>query len=318
MDQPRLITVFGGAGFVGRYLVQRLAERGARVRVAIRRPEEGLFLKPMGGVGQIEIVAANLRNWPSVQKAVAGADAVVNAVGVLYSAGAQNFGAVHGRGADLVARAAAAAGAKRLVHISAIGADAESDSDYAKSKAMGEAAARAAFPGVTIVRPSIVFGPEDGFFNLFGNLSRFLPVMPLMARQGETKFQPVYAGDVGEGLARVLFDATTAGQTYEFGGPRVYTFRELMEFVLRETGRKALLVPVPAAAAMIPATFLGLLPAPLLTRDQVRLLQHDNVANAGLPGLASLGLSAQPAEGIVESYMFRYRRGGAKVAPRFG
>ena len=176
---------------------------------------------------------------------------------------------------------------------------------------------RAAFPGATIVRPSIVFGPEDGFFNLFGNLSRFLPVLPLMARLGETRFQPVYAGDVGEAMARILLDDATAGQTYEFGGPRVYTFCELMEFVLRETGRKALLVPVPAAAAMIPATLFGLLPKPLLTRDQVRLLQHDNVANPALPGLASLGLNPQPAEGIVESYMFRYRRGGAKVAPRF-
>lgn len=317
MEQPRLVTVFGGAGFIGRYLVQRLVERGLRVRVAIRRPDEGLFLKPMGAVGQIEIVQANLRNWPSVQKAVAGADAVVNAVGVLYSAGSQSFGAVHGRGADLVAHAAAAAGAKRLVHVSAIGAAADSDSDYARSKAQGEAAVRAAFPGATIVRPSIVFGPEDGFFNLFGNLSRFLPVMPLMARMGETRFQPVYAGDVGEAISRILQDDATAGQTYEFGGPRVYTFRELMEFVLRETGRKALLVPVPAAAAMIPATLFGLLPKPLLTRDQVRLLQHDNVADPALPGLASLGLNPQPAEGIVESYMFRYRRGGAKVAPRF-
>jgi NADH dehydrogenase len=318
MDQPRLVTVFGGAGFIGRYLVQRLAERGIRVRVALRRPEEALFLKPMGAVGQIDIVQANLRHPPSVQKAVAGADAVVNLVGLLYSKGAQSFGAVHARGAETVAKAARAAGASRFVQMSAIGADADSDSDYARSKAAGETLVAAAFPGATIVRPSVVFGPEDGFFNLFATMARFLPVMPLLGRNGATLFQPVYVADVAEALLRILLDPATAGQTYEFGGPRTYNYRELMELVLRETGRKALLIPVPAAALAIPASLASLLPKPPLTRDQLRLLQIDNVANPALPGLAALGIAPRGPEGIIDSYLFRYRRGGAKVVPRFG
>ena len=313
---PQLVTVFGGSGFLGRYIVQRLAESGARVRVAIRRPEEGLFLKPMGAVGQVEIVQANLRHAPSVAQAVAGADAVIVSVGVLYSRGAQSFNAVHAVGARTVARAATAAGVKRLVHVSALGADAESDSLYQQSKAAGEKAVKEAFPAATIVRPSIVFGPEDGFFNRFANMARYFPALPLIG--GDTKFQPIFVDDVAAGVMAILGDPASAGRTYAFGGPRTYTFRELMQMILAVTGRNRLLVPVPMPIAMLKATFLGLLPAPLLTRDQVRTLQHDNVVPEGALTLAHLGVKPRPAEGIIESYLFRYRRGGQKVAPRFG
>jgi uncharacterized protein YbjT (DUF2867 family) len=313
-----LVTVFGGSGFIGRYLVKRLAQQGARVRVAIRRPDEGLFLKPMGTVGQIDLVQANIRNRPSIERAVDGADAVVVSVGVLSSGGAQTFEAVHARGPGLIARAAAAAGVKQLVHVSAIGADAESPSHYARSKAQGEALVRREFPGAAIVRPSIVFGPEDGFFNRFANLARYSPVLPLIGG-GQKRMQPVFVADVADALMAILNRADSAGKTYELGGPRAYTFEELMALVLEVTGRKCWLVPVPVQVAMILGAIAELSPlAPPLTRDQVRLLQIDNVASPDRPGLADLAVAPTPVEGILETYLHRYRRGGQKVAPRFG
>ena len=316
--ENRIVTVFGGAGFVGRYLVQQLAARGLRVRVAMRRPDEGLFLRAMGDVGQIELVQANLRNAPSVAAAIAGADYVVNLVGVLYPRGAQSFAAVHARGAQLVAEAAARAGVQRLVQVSAIGAAADSPSLYARSKAAGEAAVLRAFPKATIVRPSIVFGPEDDFFNRFAALARILWVLPLIGG-GQNRMQPVYVGDVATALARVLLDGDSSGKTFELGGPRVLTFKEILELVLHETGRSALLLPLPVPVAMMQAAVLELLPIPpLLTRDQVRLLQQDNVASAALPGLDALGIVPTPVEAVIPTYLQRYRRGGGRLAPRFG
>jgi len=303
------VTVVGGSGFLGRYMVKRLAEAGVRVRVAVRDPEAAAFLKPMGDVGQVVPVQANVRNAASVARAVAGADAVVNLVGILYQTGPQRFDAVHAEGAGTVAHAAAEAGVQRLIHVSAIGASDESEAQYARSKAAGEAAVRDAFPAATIMRPSVVFGPEDGFFNLFGWLATISPILPLVGG-GHTRFQPVYVGDVAAAVGTALGDDATAGVTYELGGPRIYSFRELMELVLEVTGRRRLLVPVPFAIAKIEAMFLQLLPRPLLTMDQVELLKSDNVADEALPGLAELGVTPTPAESVVPSYMARYRKGG--------
>lgn len=305
----RVVTVFGGSGFIGRYLVQRLAERGWRVRVAVRHPEGAAFLKPLGEVGQIKPVQANLRDASSVAAAVDGADAVVNLVGILYERGDQRFAALHGAGAGLAAEAAARAGAKRFVQVSALGADAASKASYAQTKAEGERQVRSAFPGATIVRPSVVFGPEDGFFNRFGAMAVISPVLPLIGG-GLTQFQPVYVGDVAEAMARILENDDTAGRIYELGGPRVYRFRELMELVCQVTGRARRLVDIPWGLARLQGRFLQMLPKPPLTADQVRLLESDNVVSDGSLGLRELGITPTPAEVVIESYMHRYRRFG--------
>ncbi len=306
-----IVTVFGGAGFVGRHVVRALARAGARVRVACRRPEEGLRLKPMGDVGQVTSVAANIRDDASVQAAVAGSDAVVNLVGILFERGRQTFRAVHADGAGRIARLASDSGVRRLVHVSAIGADRNSESLYGRTKAAGEAAVREAFPAATIVRPSIVFGPEDDFFNRFAKLARLAPALPLIGG-GHTRFQPVYVGDVADAVAAVAADEATAGETFELGGPRTYSFKELLELVLAETGRRRLLVPVPFAVAMMQALFLEALPVPPLTRDQVRGLRTDNVVAAGALGLGDLGISPTALEIILPTYLTRFRRGGGR------
>jgi NADH dehydrogenase len=311
----QVVTIFGGSGFIGRYLVQRLARSGWIIRVAVRHPERALFLKPMGAVGQITPIAANLRHEASVAAAVAGADAVVNLVGILYERRPQSFAAIHVEGAGRVARAAHAAGARRYVHMSALGADPASPAAYGRSKAAGEAAARAAFPEAAIVRPSIVFGPEDDFFNRFAGLARYLPALPLIGG-GKTRFQPVYVGDVADALARLAEDPATAGKTYELGGPSIYSFRELLEYLLREIGRRRLLLPLPFALAQLQAAFLELLPTPPLTRDQVRLLERDNVVSPNAPTLVDLGIQPTALELIVPSYVARYRPGGRFTAAR--
>lgn len=308
----RVITVFGGSGFIGRYLVQQLARRGWIIQVAVRHPDAALFLKPLGDVGQITPIAASLRHEGSIAAAVAGADAVINLVGILYERGRQSFAEIHAEGARRVAVAARAAGAARLVQVSAIGADSASPSDYARSKAAGEAAVAAAFPGASIVRPSIVFGPEDGFFNRFAAMARVSPVLPLVGG-GRTRFQPVYVGDVAEAIARIVDDSATAGRTYELGGPRVYSFRELLELMLAVVHRRRLLAPLPFWAASLQAAFLELLPVPPLTRDQVRLLQRDNVVAAGAPGLRELGIAPSAVELVIPTYLDVYRPGGRYV-----
>ncbi|MCH7888598.1 MAG: complex I NDUFA9 subunit family protein [Proteobacteria bacterium] len=305
-----LVAVFGGTGFIGRHLVRRLAKAGARVRVVVRDPEAGMFLKPMGEPGQIILDRGNLLDAGSVAEAVAGADIVVNLVGVLYESGPYTFAAVHVEGARSVAEAAKAAGARRLVQVSAIGASKRSPALYARTKAAGEAAVGKAFPGATIVRPSIVFGPEDDFFNRFAALARLVPALPLYGG-GRTRFQPVYVGDVAEAIVRIAGDPGTAGKTYELGGPHVYTFREVLELVLRETGRRRLLLPLPFWAAGVQARFLEVLPKPPLTRDQVKMLTRDNVVGAKALGLAALGIEPTAVEAVVPSYLGRYRRGGA-------
>ena len=308
MEQQR-VTVFGGSGFVGRYVVERLADQGAVVTVAVRDPEDAKFLRTLGQVGQVVPVAANILDAAAVARAVDGADAVVNLVGILFKRGRQSFKSIHTDAPATIGRAAAEAGVSRVVQISAIGAQSNGWSEYQRSKGDGEKTLREQFPGATILRPSIIFGPEDGFFNLFGMLARVTPVLPLYGG-GKTRFQPVYVGDVAAAVVNALADASAAGKTYELGGPAVYTFAELMEIVLRETRRKRLLVPVPFAIGEIQATFLSLLPKPLVTRDQILSLKTDSVVGEGALTLADLSVQPTALEAIVPTYLSRHRRGG--------
>ena len=263
-----VVTVFGASGFIGRYVVREIARTGARIRVAVRRPDEAGFLKPMGDVGQITPVAANIRDDASVAAAVSGADTVVNLVGLLTESGKQTFGAVHAEGAHRIATAAKAAGTERLIQISAIGADPVSDSTYASTKGAGENLVRDAFADASIVRPSLVFGPEDDFFNKFAMIARLSPVLPLIGG-GHTKFQPVYVGDVADAIAAIAGDDRRKGETFELGGPHVYSFRRLMEILLDEIGRKRLLVPMPFCVAALEGAVIERTPWPLLPRDQL-------------------------------------------------
>lgn len=308
MTEP-VVTVFGGSGFIGRHLIGRLTRQGWIVRVAVRSPSRASFLKPLGEVGQVTPIRAPIQDRIAVESAVAGADAVINLVGILYERGPQSFAAVHAHGAQAVASAAAAAGVERLVQVSALGADHRGESDYGRSKGAGEAAVRTAFPEAVILRPSVVFGPEDGFFNLFAGLARLSPVLPLIGG-GTTRFQPVYVGDVADALVTSVTDPACAGRTFELGGPHVYTFKEIMELVLRQIHRRRLLVPWPFVLAELQAAFLELLPVPPLTRDQVRQLRHDNVVTEGALTLADLGIVATAAEVILPSYLDRYRPSG--------
>jgi NADH dehydrogenase len=305
-----LVTVFGGSGFVGGQVVRQLAKAGHRVRVAVRNPNLAYKMRMLGDVGQIEVVQANVRNAPSVARAVDGAEAVVNLVGVLWESGRQKFQTLHVMGAKTIAEQAKAAGVKRLVQISALGADANSSSKYQRTKAEGEAAVRAAFPGAVVIRPSIVFGAEDKFFNKFGQMAALFPALPLIGG-GETKFQPVYVGDVAQVVAKAVASPAAEGLTYELGGPAVYSFKELMEFILVETARNRVLAPIPFFAAGWIGKVGDLSPiAPPLTSDQVETLKTDNVANSGLPGLAEAGVVPTAVEAVVPSYLYRYRKGG--------
>lgn len=311
-NSDKMITVFGGSGFIGRHVVRALAQRGYRIRVAVRRPDLAGHLQPLGSVGQIHAVQANVRNRASVDRAVEGAHAVINLVGILAERGRQRFDAVQDFGARAIAQAAAAAGVGGLVHVSAIGADAESASHYARSKALGEAGVLKAFPAAVILRPSIIFGPEDGFFNLFAGLARLSPVLPLIGAQ--TRFQPVFVGDVAEAVVAAVEGRAKAGQVYELGGPDVATFRALMEKMLHVIGRKRLLLPVPFALARLEAAVLQYLPGKLLTLDQVKLLARDNIVSeaaqaAGLT-LDGLGISPRDMDVILPSYLYRFRRTG--------
>jgi uncharacterized protein YbjT (DUF2867 family) len=307
-----LVTVFGGSGFLGRHVVRALAGRGYRIRVAVRRPELTGYLRPMGRVGQIQAVQANLRYPDSVAAAVGDADLVVNLVGILFERGNQRFDDIMAAGAETVARAAAAVDAP-LTHISAIGADPDSPSRYARAKAEGERLVLAAQSGAVIMRPSIVFGPEDDFFNRFAALARFAPALPLVGG-GHTRMQPVYAADAAAAIAKAVDGEFKPGTVYELGGPDVRTFKELMEFVLATTGRRRLLIPVPFALMSFKAAFLQFLPKPPITPDQVELLKRDNVVSdeAKRDGrtLGGLGIIPETMDAIVPTYLWRFRKTG--------
>ena len=315
----RLITIIGGSGFLGRHIVRALARRGYRVRVACRRPDLAGHLQPLGNTGQIMTVQANVRYPASLAAACEGAYAVINLTGVLYSAGAQSFDAVHSFGAEASAKAARAAKARLFIQMSAIGADANSSAAYARSKAEGEARARAAFPGAIVLRPSIVFGPEDSFFNRFAAMARVAPFLPLIGG-GETKFAPVFAGDVAEAVVRLVDKGEADGQTYELGGPEVLSFRQLLQFTLDTIGRNRLLLSLPWGVAKLQAALMGLLPRPPLTMDQVELLKSDNVVSAEAcrehRTLEGLGITPQGIEAIVPAYLYRYRKAGQFTAPK--
>ena len=319
LDESKLVTVYGGSGFVGRYVTQALARTGCRIRVAVRRPDLAGHLQPLGGVGQIHAVQANLRYPDSVMEAAEGADALINLVGILYETGKQKFSAVQAEGARNVARAAKTAGAEALVHVSAIGADPRSDSYYAQSKAAGESHVRKAFPDAVILRPSIIFGPEDRFFNLFASMARISPVLPLIGG-GRTRFQPVYAADVARAIVASLEGRAKAGQIYELGGPEILTFKEVLQRILKYTGRNRLLVPYPFWMARINAYFLQLMPSPMLTVDQVRLLEQDNVvevkARASAHSFEGLGIKPVPIDAVVPEYLVRFREHGEFAAFR--
>lgn len=311
-NNGKLVTVFGGSGFVGRHVVRALAKRGYRIRVAVRRPDLAIHLQPLGNVGQIQLVQANLRFRWSVDKAVEGADHVVNLVGILFEGGSQRFDAVQAFGARAVAEAARAVKAK-VTHVSAIGADKSSESDYARTKGEAEAAVLETVKDAVILRPSIIFGPEDGFFNKFADMARFAPALPLIGG-GLTKFQPVYVGDVAEAIARSVDGALQGGKVYELGGPDVRSFKELMQEMLAVIERKRLLAPIPFWAAKIIGSVAGLLPSPVLTRDQVTLLESDNVVSdkAKKDGrtLEGIGIAPTAMSAVLPTYLWRFRTRG--------
>ena len=314
-SQGRLVTVFGGSGFVGRQLARVLARRGWRVRAAVRRPDLAGPLQPCGNPGQVVAVQANIRRehrW-SVERAVEGADAVVNLVGLLAQGGKQTFDDVMADGAHMIAEATKSAGIGAMVHVSAIGADANSTSGYARAKAVGESAVLAALPKSVVLRPSVMFGPDDDFFNKLGFLASLSPVLPLIGG-GKTRFQPVFVRDVAEAIADAVEGKAKAGTIYELGGPEVKTFRECVEAVLAATHRRRLLVPWPFALAKFQAKFLQMLPNPILTEDQVELLKYDNVvADAAVAEgrtFAGLGITPTSIEAELDAYLWRFRPHG--------
>jgi NADH dehydrogenase len=307
--RSRRTAILGGSGFIGRYVVKRLAARGEVVAIGCRNAEAAKFLKPMGDVGQIEPLNVGIGDEALLPAFLAGNDWLINCVGILRETRAQTFELVHHTGPARLARLAREAGVDRFVHLSAIGANLRSSSAYARTKAAGEQAVRDAFPTVTILRPSVVFGPEDQFFNRFAAMAMISPVLPLIGG-GETLFQPVYVGDVADAVVRCLEDPATAGRTYELGGPRIYTFREVIELVLSEIRRTRRFVDLPFGLAAFQARLMSILPNPPLTADQVELLKGDNIASSGALTLASLGLAPTPVEAILPSYLDRFRRGG--------
>ncbi len=312
-SSPGLVVVFGGSGFVGTQAVRALTRRGWRVRVAVRRPQRAIDIMPMGDVGQIQLLRCDVRRDADVEAALRNANAVINLVGVLHETGSADFQTMHVEAAERIARAAASAGITRFVQISAIGADEKAEGAYGRSKGRGEAAVRAAMPGAVILRPSIVFGADDNFLNRFGQMAAGLPALPLIGG-GETRFQPVYVGDLAEAIARATSKAEVEGKAFELGGPAIWTFREILELILRETNRHPFLIPLPFPVARI----LGLLAelpariglAPALTRDQVVMLQSDNIVGQDALALADLDIEPTGLEAIAPSYLWRYRAGG--------
>ena len=302
-------AVLGGSGFIGRYVVQRLAAQGAVVAVGCRHAEEAKFLKPMGDVGQIATLNLDIGREELLRAFLAGNEGLVNCVGILSERGAQRFDRIHHEGPARLARLAREAGVERFVHLSAIGADPRSASRYEKSKGEGEQAVRDALPTATILRPSVVFGPEDQFFKRLAQMAMLSPLVPLIGG-GATEFQPVYVGDVADAVVRALADPAAAGRTYELGGPKTYSLRELTELVLEQTRRKRLLIDLPFGLAAVQARLMSILPSPPLTPDQVEMLKHDNVVAPGALGLAALGVAPTAVEAILPTYLDRFRRGG--------
>ena len=309
LANTRLVTVFGGSGFLGRNVVRQLAKDGWRIRVAVRRPERANFLLPAGRVGQIQLMKANVRNDDDARAALHGAYAAINLVGIIAQTGRQRFQALHVDAAERIAKLSKEAGAARLLHVSALGASESEPSQYFRTCAEGQARVRAAFPQAVIVRPSLLFGPDDDFFNKFAWLARMLPALPLIGG-GHTRFQPVFAGDVAAAIAKLLDDPSSAGKDYEFGGPEVLTFKELLQMILKETHRKPLLIPIPFFIARIQGAILQFLPMKLLTLDQVRMLETDCSVRGNLPGLKELGIVPTAIEAIVPSYLWRFRKTG--------
>lgn len=313
VSNPGLVTVFGGSGFVGTQAVRALARQGWRVRVAVRKPALAQDLRILGDVGQIQPVRCDITSPADVAAALKGADAAVNLVGLLFETPGRGFDTAHVAGSRNIAEACVAANVGRLVQMSAIGADARSEADYGRTKGEAEAAVRAVRPDAVILRPSIVFGNGDGFLNRFAAMSTTAPVLPLIGG-GATKFQPVWVGDVAEAIARSVSRADSAGRTFELGGPEVWSFKQILEYILRETGRRRLLAPLPFFAAEMVGSLaqitavLGI--PPVLTRDQVLMLKTDNVVAPGAEGLSALGIEATGLEAIAPSYLWRYRRGG--------
>lgn len=324
----QVVTVFGGTGFIGRHVIQRLVRQGALIRVPTRDTEAANYLKPMGEIGQIAPIPCDITDKASIARAIDGSDQVVNLIGILSKWGRSTFENIHVEAARAIAEAASEAGVKQLVHVSALGASADSAALYARTKAAGEEAVKSAFDGAAIVRPSAIFGSDDHFFNMFAGLARFTPIMPVFGcplipelklfgldtpidfdlyGDGGTKLQPVYVGDVADAIIKILDTPTLAGQTYELGGPKVYSFKAMLDLVLKECGRPRILLPYPFALAKFVAFFLELLPKPLLTRDQVELLKTDNVVSGDLPGFKELALTPSSAEAILPTYLRRYR-----------
>lgn len=311
----KLVTIYGGSGFVGRYIARRMAKEGWRVRVAVRRPNEAMHVKPYGVVGQVEPVFCNIRDDASVAAVMHGADAVVNCVGVLNELGKNSFEALHAEGAGRIARQAAQQGITKMVHISAIGADAESDSAYSRSKAEGERLVQAAMPGAVILRPSVVFGPEDNFFNRFAGMTRLGPILPIAC--GGTRFQPVYVDDVARAAVKAALGQAEPG-IYELGGPEIRTLRELMHDMLEVIHRRRLVISMPTFIArimafgfdMVQAVSLGLVANGVLTRDQLRNLRHDNVVSDTARGFADLGISPATLGSVLPDYLWKFRPSG--------
>jgi uncharacterized protein YbjT (DUF2867 family) len=309
-----IVTIFGGSGFVGKYIARRMAKKGWRVRVAVRRPNEAIFVRPYGEVGQVEPVQANIRDDASTARAVQGADVVINCVGILYENRRQKFDTVQTEGAARIAKAAAAAGVAKMIHISAVGADADSDSTYARTKAEGEAAVLEVYPNAVILRPSIIFGAEDQFFNRFAAMAKLSPVLPMVG--ADTLFQPVYVDNVAEAACNAA--TGEAAGVYELGGPQTYRFRDLMTLMLAEIRRRRLLLALPFFAARLMAwgldlvgtITLGLLANHQITRDQVKMLANDNVVSDGAKGLADLGVAPTTVESVIGEYLYAYRPQG--------
>ena len=306
----KIITIIGGTGFIGRYVVRQLAKEGYRIRVIARRTDAALHLKTAGDVGQISLVSGNLAKPESLAGKLIGSYAVINLVGVLYERGGQKFSALQAQGAEHLAKMAAAAGAERFIQMSALGADKASGSEYARTKLIGEKNVLAAFPSATILRPSVVFGAEDNFFNQFARMASLSPFLPLIGG-GKSKFQPVYVGDIAEAISAILTRDDTKGQTYELGGPTVYSFKEILDYIKKITQKTPSYFPLPYAAASMMGFAGEFLPRPPLTRDQVKLLKYDNVTGANAQGLAQLGITPTAVETIVPGYLARYHKQAA-------